>query len=155
MRKAMLLPAVFGLVGSLWAADLTVGTWKLNVAKSKFVPSTESPTKELTEVKRDLGNDQVEITETGSRTDGSKISVKFTHPQKGGLITDSSTPKGQMAVATVIGPSELYETVLQNGKQIEVYHVVVSKDGKTLTVTDKGTDDKGKPFENISIFDKQ
>ena len=155
MRKAMLLPAVFGLVGSLWAADLTVGTWKLNVAKSKFVPSTESPTKELTEVKRDLGNDQVEITETGTRTDGSKISVKFTHPQKGGLITDSSTPKGQMAVATVIGPSELYETVLQNGKQIEVYHVVVSKDGKTLTVTDKGTDDKGKPFENISIFDKQ
>ena len=155
MRKAMLLLAVFGLVGALWAADLTVGTWKLNVAKSKFAPSTEAPTKELTEVKRELGNDQVEITETGTRTDGSKISAKFTHPQKGGLVTDSSTPKGQMAVATVIGPSELYETVLQNGMQIEVYRVVVSKDGKTLTVTDKGTDAKGKPFENISVFDKQ
>jgi hypothetical protein len=60
-----------------------------------------------------------------------------------------------MSVATVIGPGELYETVLQNGKQVEFYHVVVSKDGKTLTVTDKGSDAKGKPFENISVFDKQ
>jgi len=148
MRKAMLLLAVFGLVGSVGAADLTVGTWKLNVTKSKLW-------KELTQVKRELGNDQVEITETGISTDGSKISNKFTHPQKGGLVADSSTPKGQMAVATVICPSEIYETVLQNGRQVEVLHVVVSKDGKTLTVTDKGTDAKGKSFESISIFDKQ
>lgn len=155
MRKAMCLLAVLGCVSLLWAADLTVGTWKLNAAKSKFAPSTEAPTKELMEVKRELGNDQVEIAETGTRTDGSKISVKFTHPQNGGIVTDSSTPKGQMSVATVIGPGELYETVLQNGKQVEFYHVVVSKDGKTLTVTDKGSDAKGKPFENISVFDKQ
>ena len=155
MRKAMFLMAILGLVSTLWAADLTVGTWKLNVAKSKFAPNTEAPTKELTQVKRELGNGQVEIAETGTRTDGSKISEKFTHPQNGGVVTDSSTPKEQMAVATVIGPSELYETVLQNGKQVEVLHVVVSKDGKTLTVTDKGTDAKGKPFESISVFDKQ
>jgi len=36
MKKVMLLVAVFGLVGSLWAADPLIGTWKLNVAKSKF-----------------------------------------------------------------------------------------------------------------------
>jgi hypothetical protein len=155
VRKAMLLLAVFGLLGTLWAADLTVGTWKLNVAESKFAPSAEAPIKELTLVKRDLGTDQFEISETGVRTDGSKISNKFTHPQKGGIVTNSATPKGQMAVATVIGPSELYETVLQNGKQVEVLHVVVSKDGKTMNITVKGTDVKGKPFGELNVFDKQ
>jgi hypothetical protein len=39
MRKAMLLLAVFGLAGSLWAADPIIGTWKLNIAKSKFMLS--------------------------------------------------------------------------------------------------------------------
>ena len=34
MRKAMILLAVFGLVGLLWGADPLVGTWKLNIAKS-------------------------------------------------------------------------------------------------------------------------
>jgi hypothetical protein len=32
MRKAMLLLAVLGFVGLLWAADPFVGTWKLNIA---------------------------------------------------------------------------------------------------------------------------
>ena len=36
MRKALLLPAVVGLVGTLWAADAFVGTWKMNPAKSRF-----------------------------------------------------------------------------------------------------------------------
>jgi hypothetical protein len=36
--KAVLLFAVFGLVGSLLAAD-RMGTWKLNIAKSKLPPS--------------------------------------------------------------------------------------------------------------------
>ena len=35
MRKAPLLFAVLGLAGSPWAADPFVGTWMLNVAKSK------------------------------------------------------------------------------------------------------------------------
>jgi len=35
MRKTMLFLAVLGLAGSLWAADPFVGTWKLNLAKSK------------------------------------------------------------------------------------------------------------------------
>ena len=39
MRKAMLLLAVFGLMGTLWAADPSLGTWKLNLAKSKIPAS--------------------------------------------------------------------------------------------------------------------
>jgi hypothetical protein len=36
MRKTMLLLTVLEFTGSLWAVDPTVGTWKMNVAKSIF-----------------------------------------------------------------------------------------------------------------------
>jgi len=58
-------------------------------------------------------------------------------------------------VVTVIGPVAFYETVVQNGKQIRVEHIVVSKDGKTLRATIKGTNAQGKPFEQLEVFDKQ
>ena len=36
MGRALLLLAVVGLAGSLLAADPIIGTWKLNISKSKF-----------------------------------------------------------------------------------------------------------------------
>lgn len=44
-------------------------------------------------------------------------------------------------------------------KKSGTYHAtvrhVVSKDGKTLTSTSKGTGPDGKPFTLINVFDKQ
>jgi hypothetical protein len=156
MRKTMLLLAVIGLAGSLWAADPQVGTWKLNVAKSKFAPSTQAPVKEETRLVREQG-DQYEITFTGTRTDGSAISDKWTYAQQGGFLKNerSALPQGRIVVVTVINPSDRYLTGIQDGKQNGVSHYVISKDGKTLTVTTKGTDANGKPFESLTVFDKQ
>jgi hypothetical protein len=154
MRKAMLLLAVFGLAGSLWAADPNVGTWKLNLAKSKLLPSTQAPVKEETIVVREIG-DQFEITIAGTRTDGSTISSKGTNPKQGGVTQGAAIPKDFMVMVTMISPNEWYNTYLQNGKQIRVGHFVISKDGKTMTDTGKGFDDKGKPVESLAVFDKQ
>jgi len=155
MRKAMLLLAVFALVGSLWAADPSVGTWKLNVAKSKSAQSTQAAVKEETMVVREVG-DEFEITQTGTRTDGSAISVKLTHPQKGGVTkSQSAPPEGQMSVVTVMGPGNRYLTTLQNGKQLSVLHIEASKDGKTLIHTTKGTNAQGKPTDQLLVWDKQ
>ena len=35
------------------------------------------------------------------------------------------------------------------------YHRVVSKDGKTMTVTIKGTNAEGKATSNVVVFEKQ
>jgi hypothetical protein len=144
MRKAMLLLAVFGLVGTLWAADPSVGTWKLNVAKSKFSPaylalSKSTAPKEETLVFREVG-DQIELTVTGTRTDGSTISSKSTRPRQGGDIKyQQGGPEGISSVLTVLDPGNWYATSLQDGKQIQMGHGVISKDGKTITVTYKGS----------------
>ena len=161
MRKALLLLAVFGLIGSVWAADPMVGTWKLNVAKSKFSPAYLAfqkivAPKEQSNVVREVG-DQLEVTVTGIRTDGSPISDKGAFPRQGGMLQaqSPSLPKGTSIVVTVIGPGHWYFTVLQNDKQVEVVHHVMSKDGKTVTDTITGTDAQGKPFETVEFFEKQ
>jgi hypothetical protein len=159
MRKAMLLLAVVGLTGSLWAADPLIGTWKLNVAKSKFSPvllalSKEAAPKESTMVIRDLDVDQIEISETGTRTDGSAISMKGTQPKQGGTV-QSGLGEGISFIHTVINENDRIGTILQNGKQIQVIRWVVSKDGKTLTSTRRSLDAQGKPAEHLAVYEKQ
>jgi hypothetical protein len=55
----------------------------------------------------------------------------------------------------MIAPGEWYTTTMQNGKQNELLHSFISKDGKTMNVQVKGMDDQGKPFETLSVYDKQ
>ena len=155
MRKAMLLLAVFGLAGSLYAADPSVGTWKLNIAKSKYAPSTEAAVKEITVVIREIG-DQWEISYTGKRVDGSSISFKGTRPQQGGIGKNQPpAEKGEVYVDTVVESGNWFLTVLQNGKQVSVTQCLISKDGKTMRQITKGTDAKGKSYQDVEVFDRQ
>jgi hypothetical protein len=151
----MLLLAVLGFVGLLWAKDPSVGTWKLNIAKSKFAPSTEAAIKEEMAIIREAG-DQWEITFTGKRVDGSSISSKATRPRQGGVVKFlTGGSEGEQSFDTVVEPGNWYHTSLQNGKQVEVIHGIVSKEGKTMQQITKGTDAKGKPYEGIEVYDKQ
>jgi hypothetical protein len=44
----------------------------------------------------------------------------------------------------------------KNGKQVSTVRSVVSKDGKTLTMTTKGVDASGHPnSNNVAVYDKQ
>jgi len=156
MRKAMLLLAVFGLTGSLWAADLTLGTWKLNLSKSKIPPNSSDSylLKGAVLVKRAV-DDQNELVFTITQSDGSTTTKKYTCPQTGGVLQGDARPKGMVVIQTTISPGEFYETAIQDGKQIGWQHGVVSKDGRTITETKQGIDAKGKPIETIKIWDKQ
>ena len=133
-----------------------LGTWRLNVAKSTF-PPTEVATKEETVFWRGLGADQYEFTITSVRVDGSPSSMKGTMPSTGGVVNVQQPiqAKGESGIITVVGPGDWYVTVMQNGKQVEVIHSVVSKDGKTCRNTTKGTNAKGKPYESLELYERQ
>ena len=51
MRKLLVLLSAFGLASALYVADSFSGTWKLNVAKSKYEsgPAPKETTVTLTE----------------------------------------------------------------------------------------------------------
>jgi len=144
------------------ATDPRLGTWKLNVAKSKFSPAfyalmNLAPPKEQTVALRELGVDELEMTITGTLTDGKAITSKSTFPRQGGAvkIQQSPLPEGMTIVSTRLDPNASFATYMLNGKQVFVGQSVVSKDGKTMRLTVKGTDPQGKPFEQVTVLDKR
>ena len=155
MKRRVTFAIVFslGLVGSLWAADPFVGTFKLNLAKSKW-PS--SPPKELTVVVASQGDDYL-VTGTGTDADGKPTAVKYTFPKKGGPIayTEGGPPSGTSATVKKIDDYTADSTTTQDGKVITTSHYAVSKDGKTSTLTVKGTDAQGNPVDRVEVFDRQ
>src|SRR6516164_1667466 len=59
-----------------FGADNTLGTWKLNVAKSKYTPAP-MPIKGLTVI-REASDGGVKQTTTGERSDGTAIQATYT-----------------------------------------------------------------------------
>jgi hypothetical protein len=141
-----------GLVGSLLAADPFVGTFKLNLAESKW-PS--SPPKELTFVVASQGGDYL-VTGTGTEADGKPISLKFTYPKKGGPVayTEGGPPSGTSVTSKKTDDYTLDFTTTLDGKVVEILHCVVTKDGKTITNTGKGTDAQGNP-DRVEVYHRQ
>ena len=43
----------------------------------------------------------------------------------------------------------------KDGKRVQTSRIVVSKDGKTLTNTQKGTNASGQRVNNVLVFDRQ
>jgi hypothetical protein len=155
MRKVILFLAVIGLTSPVWAADPIIGTWKLNLAESKF-PATEVMPKERTEVYRELDVDLIEFEATGTEANGSPISFKATWPQQGGTVDILQGGNAETSyIETLIEPGDWYVTVLQNGKQVGLIHKTFSKDGKRMRQTYTSTDAQGNPFERLSLYDRQ
>ena len=155
----MIRKIVFGLaglsfVGLLWAADAFTGTWKMNVAKSTFAKGKE--VKELTATVVEQG-DNAMVTVKGAGGDGKAISTKYTMPLKGGPITytEGGPAAGTTVVSKRVDANTMDSTASMNGKQLGTTHAAVSADGKTLTLTRKGVDDKGKSVDGVEVYNRQ
>jgi len=137
---------------SAQAADPTSGTWELNLAKSKFSPGP--PPKSQTRTYEVTGED-VKFTAKGINAEGKPILVEYTakydgkdYPVTGSKDFDAISLR-RVDVVTAEGTSKKAGKVVQTSKR------VVSKDGKTLTLTVKGTNAKGQAVNNVSVYDKR
>ncbi len=122
-----------------------VGTWKLNVAQSKFDPGPGPKSETVT-----ISEQQTQVQEVGP--DGKDISWSFTPSG------DSAVPIQGMDGSTVVekridGRHTEHTWKMTNFKGTG--HAVLSKDGKTVTYRMTGTNDDGKPVHNLMIFEKQ
>jgi hypothetical protein len=137
-----------------WAAELAVGTWKLNPAKSKLLGSRA--VKELTVVITEQ-NGEFEVTDKGARNDGTAISRRYTMPVNGGPVRflEGDLPTGGSMEMKRISKDKADFVTSVNGKEVQVQHDVVSADGKTLTVTTAVITTQGQPFEVVEVLDKQ
>ena len=154
----ILAVVVFAMAVPAMAADPIIGSWKTNVAKSKFSPlllaALKRAPKERTEVYREIEGDQIEMAATEIGTDGSPQSGKLVWPRQGGTAR-GALREGPVFVEVLTDPGNWYVAILMDGKQTALLHKTISKDGRTMRQTTKGTTPDGKTFEQIEVFDRQ
>jgi hypothetical protein len=135
-------------------ADNTLGTWKLNVAKSKYTPAP-MPIKSLT-VMREASDGGVKQTTTGERADGTAIQASYTAKYDGKDVQVAGNSQyDTIAIKQVNANTLTDERKKTSGPYKASGRTVVSNGGKTMTTTTKGTNADGKEFTQILVLDKQ
>jgi hypothetical protein len=148
--------AVFGLgvPGAMFAqTNAVVGTWKLNLEKSKY-PSGMQP-KELTRTVSADG-DTVKYSFEGTGPDGSALKYGFTVKYDGNFYdaTGSGVPYGANKISIKQLNSHMFSAVLKkDDKVVGTSSVTVSHDGRLCTVVGKGTGPDGKPLKTTQVYD--
>ena len=134
-----------------FASDAQMGTWKLNEAKSKFSPGA---IKNHTVVYEAAG-DNVKVTVDGSDADGKPTHNEWTGKFDGKDYAVTDDPTSDKRSYAKIDERTLGLNVKKGGKLITSGRIVVSADGKSRTVTTRGTDPKGKKIKSSAVYDKQ
>ena len=146
------LGSVF-LVGSVFAqSDPAVGTWKLNVAKSRYSPGPAPKSNLVTIVAVENG---LKITGQGTDADGKPTSLSYTVTYDGKDKPVTGSPDYDATSGKRIDASTTELTRKKEGKMVQTATRKISADGKTMTVTSRGKTTSGKPLNNVAVFEKQ
>ncbi len=151
MRTLISVAALLAFAGTLFAQSPFAGTWKLDTAKTKYMSG--EPAKDVTLVIEEDG-DNLKVTGTGTNSDGSPLSVKYTVPVKGGEGKMEEGPYDAIS-SKMISANVRENTYSKNGKQVSVRRSTVSKDGKTMRSFVKGINAEGKTVAGTDVYDKQ
>ena len=138
-----------------FAAVSSVATWKFNAAKSKS--TSTNPIKSQTDVRETTPDGGVKVTRTGQFTDGTPNAGTYSYNYDGkeSSVAATGLPFDKISVKRVDANTTSWEVKKTGGKHHATGQNVISKDGKTLTQTAKGTGAEGKPEESTNVFDKQ
>jgi len=149
MTIALVSMLFFGSIAS--AADTVDGSWKLNVAKSKFSGAApQSSTRVYTE-----GADGTTVDEKVVGADGKEMAMRVTLTYDGKEHAITGNPDADSGSGAAVNALTTNFTLKRGGKVASTVHRVVSADGKTLTVHNKGTHADGTKYDDTLVFDKQ
>jgi hypothetical protein len=130
-----------------------IGFWKMNIAKSKFSSGTgfKSATSRIEPV-----TGGVKHTVDSVYADGTSRRYEYTTSYDGkDVAVVGNSPYGDTTALTRIDKNTT-RTVYKNKGQVTVTQIsVVSSDGKTRTVTSKGTNPAGQAVDNLSFYERQ
>jgi opacity protein-like surface antigen len=153
-RRTLVLGAVvFCLSASAAvAADVFSGNWKVNFAKSKYVPGPTPKGPNFSRI--DAMDGGLKFTNDGVNAEG-----KPTHSEWSGKFDGKDNPvKGDPARDTAalkkIDDYTFEITNKKGGKVVGTIRAVFSRDGKTRTQTGQGTNAQGVKTNNIVVYEK-
>ena len=155
MRKLVVCLSVLVLAtvfaGQALAGDNWVGSWKLNAAKSQL----GSNAIRAQTLKFEATADGVKLTSDGTDAEGKPMHSGYTSKFDGKDVPWPGNPMADTAAPKKIDDNT-YENIWKKaGKATVTAKVSVSKDGKTLTVSQNGTDAKGAAVSSVAVYDRQ
>jgi hypothetical protein len=166
MKRLLVFAAVvvaLSLVGSsrLLAqtaeGDPFLGAWRLNLAKSKFVnmPPLDKPLLMTIEGQADARLVIVEGLTADEKNVAYSFLIDFGGSKKS-PVQGTNMPNGEDTIAAnKVDDHTIDATGTKAGKVVYTSHVVVSGDGKMITMTSQGTDAQGKPTSDTTVWDKK
>ena len=139
---------------AMFGADNSIGTWKRNIEKSKSTPPAANPITSLTIVNEAVDGG-VKVTATGQLKDGTPINGGGTIKYDGKEYPVTGAPWDTMSMKQVNANTFTSESKKTDGKYHMTGRMVISKDGKTMISTAKGTNADGKPSSGKAVYEKQ
>ncbi len=134
-----------------FASDPSIGTWKLNEAKSKIakgMPKNHT-------VVYEASGEGVKVTTDGTDAEGKPAHTEWTgkfdgqdYPVTGSSIEDARAIKK-------VNDHTFTISLKKDGKEVGSGHIVIAPDGKSRTVTITRTSADGKRVTSRSVYDKQ
>jgi hypothetical protein len=135
------------------AADSNVGTWKMNLAKSKYSPGP-APKSQTLKIEA-WGEDGVKYTSDGVDADGKPTHSEFQAKYDGKFNPFKGNPDADMIAYKRIDANTIEATTQWMGAVTSHATAVVSTDGKTRTLTQTGKNAKGQVINNVIVYEKQ
>jgi hypothetical protein len=137
---------------SAQANDPRIGTWKMNAAKSKFNPGPPPQSLTVTVEPSDKGE---KVAADIANADGTRTTTVYTANFDGKNYPLTGSPTADTVSLKRVDAHTTERTDKKGDKVITTLRRVVSRDGKTMTVTTKGTNAEGQAVNNVIVFDKQ
>jgi hypothetical protein len=135
----------------LAAQGTHTGTWKLNESKSKLASGV---VKNHTVV-YDAAGDNTKVTVDGTDSQGNTVHSEWTGKFDGQDYAVTGDPSADTRSYVMVDANTMTFANKKGGKIIITGRIVASADGKSRTVTTRGTNAKGKTFESVAAYDKQ
>ena len=129
-----------------------IGTWRLNLAKSKFTPG---PALKSLTVKIEPAGKGVKVTTEGMDGEDKPISTEFTANYDGKDYPLTGSQMANTVSLKRIGPRTVRRIDKKDGKVAQTSTRVIAKDGKSYTINAKGKNAKGQRFHNVLVYDRQ
>jgi hypothetical protein len=135
------------------ADDNNIGTWTMNVAKSKYDPGP-APKSQTLKIEA-WGDDGVKYVSDGIDADGKPTHSELEAKYDGKFYAFKGNPDSDMLAYKRVDVNTLHITSQLGGKQNVTGMIVISKDGKTRTLTQVGINAKGQKINNVVVYDRQ
>jgi hypothetical protein len=141
-----------GLSRAADAPDAAIGTWTLNLAKSKFTPGPAPKSTTRTYAQTAQG---ISLSVTGVAADGSAISMQTTFKYDGKEYPYTGSPNYDSLSLKRVNGSTVKSVLKKNGKVVGSTTRTISAHRKVLTLSTKWTDVKGVTHDEVAVYDKQ